>query len=679
MVFRSVQVLMLTVFASLPMLGQGEGTEEGSNFWLGPVIEGRFGIDVGSVPVYAGSFDCGEFSSGHSFAVSIGDVIFLPTLFSERAGLQSAISFSFASGTLSTDPIDPIRRLDTETGELVDVDQEYRLNATTASAMFDLQGTLRFSNRIGVGFGGFISTRLSSDITQTEHILAPDNIRLSNGLKENEMPGGTRPEAKRIGFGPLLSATYSLPLGERSRVVSGLVIRPDVATGLQEYSWRRIGIGLSAAVLFNLSPKEPPPPAERPSPGEAPDDVPESPPLLTASIRMVGVNDRGEEIPSARIDVFETFYRRHVPLIPAAFFEEGRSELPERYVRLDRDRIEDFAPGDLVETDEVGIQQQILNVVGRRLVERRDATITLAGSSSRGEDPGLGRKRAESVRQYLIDVWGIPTGRIGIADRGRDMERSSEETEEGRGDNRRVEIVSSDARILGPVVTTRIVREFNPPLIRLKSDFDAEKGVRKWRLVITQAGSELATYGSDVPDAGGEMNWHILQERLDQDLSPLHAVLTVEDSTGATVSSESDLPIALVKRPRVVDRRVEQRGDRERLAWSLVGFGFSSAVVDRRNESVLHEVAGIVRENAEVTVTGYTDRIGDRERNRQLAIERATNVATLLKGTLKGMGTEGVRVTVEGGGMETERFDNDLPEGRALARGVEIVVQQKSQ
>lgn len=35
------------------------------------------------------------------------------------------------------------------------------------------------------------------------------------------------------------------------------------------------------------------------------------------------------------------------------------------------------------------------------------------------------------------------------------------------------------------------------------------------------------------------------------------------------------------------------------------------------------------------------------------------------------------RVTIEAGGIETGRFSNDLPEGRILSRGVEVIVERK--
>jgi hypothetical protein len=48
----------------------------------------------------------------------------------------------------------------------------------------------------------------------------------------------------------------------------------------------------------------------------------------------------------------------------------------------------------------------------------------------------------------------------------------------------------------------------------------------------------------------------------------------------------------------------------------------------------------------------------------------------MLRSRLEARGLREIPVTSAGGGIETARFQNDLPEGRMLARGVAVLVEQ---
>lgn len=196
-----------------------------------------------------------------------------------------------------------------------------------------------------------------------------------------------------------------------------------------------------------------------------------------------------------------------------------------------------------------------------------------------------------------------------------------------------------------------------------------------------QGEKELIRYGSRSGNRLEDVQteWRVDHTMIDSGLSPLTATLIVQDSTGARATAGATLPLAMQRTPKVVDQRVERSGDRERLASILVGFGFSSAALSEQNRRGLESVVDFVRDGAHITVVGYTDRIGNAERNRELAEERAANAAAALQTMLKEQGVKGVTVTASGEGGTTGRFDNNLPEGRVLSRGVGIVVEQSIQ
>lgn len=642
---------------------------------VGPTAGFAYGADKGDIPVWNGSPGCGLFERGRSFIPSFGGTFNAPSLFSPGFGLLASARLSFSSGRLSAAPLNEIWILDAETRLPVFIEEEYRLNLSAVVASVDLLASVGLTDRIALSFGPFFGYRFSSTFSQTENLSDQAGYRFPDGTTEREMPGGSNPEGSGLAFGPALSATLGLPLGEKTWLVPGLSLRADLLSSVQGYSQHSYQAGVTLSLLFDVTSDPSPPPPSAP-----PQEVLPHTPVLTASVGMYGIDGENSSAPSARIEVYETFFQQHAPLLPAIFFEQNRADFPERYIVTDPDGTADLSVDDLAGTDVLPMQRHALNIVGLRMRQRSGAFLTVTGSVAADEDPLLARARAETVRSYLVDVWGIAPDRVRTGDGNGAIQRSSEETEDGRNDNRRVEMASGDSMILASVVTSQMIREFDPPLVRIVPEFQAEAGIREWSIVVSQGGREAARYGGRGGDTLQRIDtqWRIDYTRIDSSLSPLTATLRVEDSTGAVAVAEAVLPMTMQHTHRVVDRRVEQSGDRERLASVLVGFRFGSAELGAENRRELKDVADAVREGARITLTGYTDRIGEEGRNRELAGRRAANAAAELGKMLKERGVEGVTVNVSAEGVETERFDNDLPEGRFLSRGVGIIVEQKN-
>lgn len=640
-----------------------------SSFLFGPTASFVYGLNSADIPVYYGSADCGVFSAGRTFGSSLGGLFALPSFIASGLDLVGSLRFTFSSGRLTATPQVPFRVLDSDTKTLVDIQEEYRLSRVALETTVDLLAAVHLSDRLSVAVGPFLGYRLSTTLSQTENVLAPEDYRLPNGHKEQGVVDGSNPEGSPLSFGPSLGVGYTLPVGSHRFIVPGLFFQADILSAVKEYNWRGYRAGFSLSLLFDVDPTETSVPSK---------DTILPPPRLAASVEMYGIDENNIPLPTARIQVYETLFQRHAPLLPAIFFDRSKSGLPERYVELDSGEVGLFSTERLAESSVLDLQHQALNVIGRRLQEKPESSITLVGSVSKDEPPELGRARIHTVRSYLADVWGVDSSRIHVWEQGNLMQRSSEETADGREDNQRVEVGAEDLAILAPVITTQIVRDFDPPLIRMRPEIKAEAGVKEWTLVISQGGSPIAQYNSAEEDSdSSEMVWRIVHDRVDSALSPLVATLTVEDSTGAVTTATSTLPLVMVRSPRVVNQRIERSGDRERLAYTLVGFDFSSADLGVQNSAAVADISRVIRSGAEITVMGYTDRIGDGKRNRELAMERAINVARGLQRLLEERDIEDVTLNVSGEGAETVRFDNDLPEGRVLSRGVSIVVEQR--
>jgi outer membrane protein OmpA-like peptidoglycan-associated protein len=667
----SYALCLAIAFCLMCSLACAQQSDSASLHWLiGPTEGFRLGFDAAHIPVYGTSADCGEFTSGWFYAPSAGVSLLMPSLFSDRLGLFATLGFSYGLGRLTVDPIEPSRIFDETTGELIQLDEEYRLASRMSTAYIDLLARYRFDNRLVISLGTSVGYRTAVGFSQTDYVYGPGDYTFDNGQRDRPITGGPQLQTVRLSYGPVAHFGYEAPLGRHTLLIPALTFRAEVGSPVTDFSWTRFSGGLDLSIMFDVH--------------EAPIDIhPEDldslnqrKPALFASLELYGVDEEDHRLPAAQISVYETFYQQNVPLLPAVFFSALSSDLPERYVTLTPSTVDSFTIDRLANLSMLDIQHQTLNILGWRLRGNLGANLTLGGSVSRDEPPELARTRAATVSEYLGDVWGIDTARIRVSDTAGFMQRSTEATEDGRADNRRVEFASNAPDVTAPVVIEQVVRDFDPPIIKLNPIIRAEAGVRRWDLVITQDRKEVARYSSDTNVAGSDLTWEIVRERIDSGLAPLIAELTVEDSTGAITHAVAQAPLVLVKRPRVVNTRIERSGDRERIAYDLVGFDFRSADVKGRNSAVVRDVSRMVHEGARVTITGYTDRIGTPKLNAELAAQRAEKVAAALRATLKLRGVQDVTIRSIGAGEKSERFSNDLPEGRMLSRGVGIVVEQ---
>jgi outer membrane protein OmpA-like peptidoglycan-associated protein len=110
-------------------------------------------------------------------------------------------------------------------------------------------------------------------------------------------------------------------------------------------------------------------------------------------------------------------------------------------------------------------------------------------------------------------------------------------------------------------------------------------------------------------------------------------------------------------------KRTEQRGDMEIDRFSLILFDVRSSDISPAGTSIIPVIRDRIQPNSTVTITGYTDRLGDAAYNQQLAENRAATVArTLGTGTAQGVG-------------QADLYDSSLPEGRLYTRTVNIVIE----
>ena len=125
--------------------------------------------------------------------------------------------------------------------------------------------------------------------------------------------------------------------------------------------------------------------------------------------------------PGLRADITDT--RRVSETFPVSnfvFFDKESTQIPNRYVLLRKNQVADFKEDQLEvfkpknlsgrSDRQMVVYYNLLNVLGDRMSKDPSTNIWLSGSSSKGIPDGLAM--AESVKKYLVDVFGIDASRI---------------------------------------------------------------------------------------------------------------------------------------------------------------------------------------------------------------------------------------------------------------------------
>ncbi|TAL69016.1 MAG: OmpA family protein [Bacteroidetes bacterium] len=392
-------------------------------------------------------------------------------------------------------------------------------------------------------------------------------------------------------------------------------------------------------------------------------------PVLLADVNATGVTHEGAEVPVVQVKVEEFLSTRMHPLLTYVFFDENSSVIPDRYKRITKEKaatakVEQFHDFNALET-----YYNLLNIVGKRMLMYPDAKIVLDGcNSNEGKEKNnieLSKKRAEAVKAYLVDTWGIAPERISLNPRNLPNEPSNPQKDDGVVENRRVEILSNTMEIIAPVITVDTLRVTNPPSVRFKTDYKGEAPLRSWTLLAKQKGRTLKTFSGDnaMPK---ETDWMFAldEKSIPKTQDPLDYQLIVHDNAGQMYESPvKSLPVEVLTLQK---KRRELFADKLIDRFSLILFTFDETKLTYFNTKVLDIIQSYIKPESEVKVMGYTDRMGEADYNLKLSQQRAQGVANTLHSDKK---------TITGIGANDFLYDNNTPEGRYYCRRVDVTVE----
>lgn len=595
---------------------------------------------------------CGTFRSGSSLGWEGGGLFELPI--APRLALQFRASVAREIGELR-EPVPGPNPVPLDDGTIIDaqVDQVLAFERTTVG----LGAMLRLApvGRVRMQGGVMIAREIAGEQSQKQVALVPEELLFANGERELELERGTIFSPAALVAGITVGIGYDLPVSRTSTLTPEITLSLPITSRTGAGAWRPLTLRCGGALRFGVVPSLPAIP-----PDTAPPVV--EPPLLVAA-----VSTRPRTV-SVRITEYDSL--EVLPLLNQMFFAEGSAGLREPYRQLTMEEADSFTNARLLGSA-LDVYYHILNIVGRRMREYPEATLAINGyRNGREDEPVLARRRAESIRRYLTDVWGIAGRRLQVAWRGLPPNPARETSAEGFEENARVELIPSDPNILAPVFRRHLQRVATPPAITFFLRPTAEAGVKQWELAMNdETGERWRTFsGTGTPPDSIVWNWHSDSDALPTLPMQLGYIFSVTDSTGAVSASE---PTMIDVSYQTVQQKLEHRvNDTTIENFSILLFNYDSPRVSQSDNELLRAIAAGVHSGAIARFTGYTDSLGDVRHNRELAGARAREAAAIFRNLVP----SDVTVIIDDTGGEWERFPSTTPEGRSHSRTVMIEI-----
>ncbi len=610
---------------------------------------------------------CPEYSYGLGSGYSFGGLFDYPINYNFLVSLRIGYS-SYSASFDKNETIDNI--IVDGTGRRGEI--EHLLDVSVGSIGIEPVASYRLTNSLFVHAGLRLSLVTGTYYDQIENIIdPPDRGTFADGRSFRNDSDGDIQNSLSFHEGLTIGTSYELQMNREK----SLFLVPEVyytyffTPVISNYDWTIHNLSLGLAIKYRVPPPPPPPPPPPANPPTPELSLPAPPPLLSADIEAIEIDSLGNGDYNFSIKIEDFISLNMRPLLNYVFFDSNSAAIPDRYIKMNPYETMKFKIKDLQNLDAIQTYYQVLNIFGKRLRENPDLNITLVGANSNSgfekNNKKLSRQRAESVRNYLRDAWGIDEKRMAIKARNLPKPASKTKVEEGRQENRRVEIISNNWALNEPVITIDTMRVLSASKIIFLPAFKSNVGLKSWEVAVAQNRKELISWSGD-GNPPEELEWNI---STDNQNSPkrggtINYYLIVTDKLNQTFASEKySLP---VEQLTVNRKRLERRSDKEFEYYRLILFDYGKSKLASEHRKVVDIVKNRITPDAKVFIYGHTDRMGEEALNKRISTKRAHAVARRLKIPTK---------QVEGVGESQLLYDNSLPEGRFYCRTVRITIE----
>ena len=381
--------------------------------------------------------------------------------------------------------------------------------------------------------------------------------------------------------------------------------------------------------------------------------------------------------------VVQNSVREVFPLRNYIFFDLGSTQIPDRYVLLNKGQVKDFKE-DQVQFNtpknmsgrsdrQMLVYYNVINILGDRMQKNPSSSIKLVGSSEKGSDDG--RAMAETVKKYLVDVFAINGSRIVIEGRVKPLVPSEQpggklELDLLREGDRRVTIESNSPELLmefqsgdaplKPVEIITMEQNQNTDNITF-NNVGSKEAFSTWMLELKDGNGKIKNFGPYSEDKIVISRNTILKN---QQQGNFNVVMVGQTKSGKTVRKDATVNILPYIAPQI----------KESIRFSVI-YEFNESKSIAIYEKYLTEiVTPKIPVGGTVIIQGHTDIIGEDNYNQKLSLARANDVKMIIEKSLAKSGRKDVKFEIHGYGEDASYslFENKFPEERFYNRTVVI-------
>lgn len=607
---------------------------------------------------------CPGYESGSGSGISLQAQYIQPVALENDVCVGVDAGVENMSGTLTT--------TETETLDDDGVTKQgvFEHSIQTSLPMLRISGIARARvwNDVLISAGIGMGIPLAPTFHQQELITNPQTLLFSNGTKIRNERSGSLPEATSVHTILNIGVGYALPVSANKhwQLIPELRYTKSMSDVIAGTFWsaQTLSIGVALQFCMYSTPPPPPPPVIKPDTPKVIAFVPPPPPPIKPKTELIKPFElkltKGDGKTIDTIVVTNIVATTMFSLMHYVFFDSLSTEIPKRYELLTPEQVNSFSISMLEGKGTFGVYYNMLNMIGYRMRNTK-SKITLIGCNSNTDTEKnnleLSKGRAESVKKYLTDVWGIAPERIQISARNLPETPSNPVSQYGIEENRRVEIQFEELSLFTPTAFQDTTRTLNNLNFGFTAGVECEAGVDTWEFSILQGKKSIVSVnGKDSMPTLLQQQWDERKIVIPEAGIPINGRLVINDKNGNQTVFET--------KPLVVQSQIEQKFILKK--FSLIVFKFKESAVSPLNLLILDMIRSQIESNSIVNVIGHTDIYGNPAYNQKLSEQRALQISKLLK--LPNSAASGV-------GGSDPIHDNTLPEGRFYSRTVQINIE----
>ena len=370
------------------------------------------------------------------------------------------------------------------------------------------------------------------------------------------------------------------------------------------------------------------------------------------------------------------------PIRNYVFFDENSTDIPSRYVLLNKNQVADFKEDKVQLTTpknmagrsqrQMLVYYNVLNILGDRMVKNPNTSVQLVGSSDKGSQDGV--VMAQNIKNYLVSTFDIADSRITVQGREKPAVPSEKpggtrELELLKAGNRRVSIESNSPELLmefqtgkeAPLKPVEIyVNDKNNADVVLDIA-DSKNEPTTWTIEMKPEKGKTQYYG---PYSTNKISIPKNTITQNQPAGQYNVTLNGTKQDGTIVTKQNTIYLSPYVAPQI----------QESLRFSILYEYNESKSIAIYDKYLTEIVTPKIPNNATVIITGHTDVIGEVDYNKTLSLARANDVKNILEKSLAAAGRNDVTLKVQGDGEDEQLapFNNNFPEERFYNRTVVI-------